>query len=244
MQVLIVDDEQPARERLQRLIEGLDGYEVAGQAASGHEAVKRYNEHKPEVVLMDIRMPVMDGLEAARHLMMDETPPAVIFTTAYNDHALEAFETHAVDYLLKPVRKERLLEALEHAKRNTRAQLENVSADGTAGQTPRLNICVRHRGDLMLIAIDDIVCMRAADKYVTLHHIHGEALTEESLVQLEQEFKEQFLRVHRNALIAKERLCGLEKQTDGGHFARLRGSEITVEVSRRHLPTVRKLLKQ
>lgn len=244
MQILIVDDEKPARERLQRLVSGLAGYETAGEAENGREAIEQYNKLQPEIVLLDIRMPVMDGLEAAKHLIADETPPAVIFTTAYNDHAIEAFETHACDYLLKPVRKERLLEALQSASRQTKAQLQKtLSTESELNQAPRQNICVRHRGSLLLIPIDDIICMRAADKYVTLHHVNGEALTEESLIQLEQEFGDRFLRVHRNSLISRDRFSGLEKQNDGSHSALLRDSEIRIEVSRRHLPMLRKLLK-
>lgn len=241
MNVLIVDDEQPARERLRRLLDSLDEYTVAGEASNGVEAIEQYNAFKPEIVLLDIRMPVMDGLEAARHLAADATPPGVIFTTAYGDHALEAFETQAVDYLLKPVRKERLLAALSSAQRRNRAQVASVRHQ--SGQARR-HICVRHRGNLILIAIEDILYFQAADKYVTLYHRGGQALVEESLVQLEEEFGDRFIRVHRNALIAADQLCGLEKTADTTTRIRLRDSDDRVEVSRRHLPAVRRLLKE
>lgn len=241
MRVLIVDDEQPARERLRRILERLEGVEVAGEAAGGREAIERYNALQPEIVLLDIRMPVMDGLETARHLMADDTPPAVIFTTAYGDHALEAFETQAVDYLLKPVRRERLERALHSARRNTRAQLEALQEDSPAESRARTSICVRHRGNLLLIPVTDIFYFQASDKYVTLYHKGGQALIEESLVQLEQEFGERFVRVHRNALVAAEQLRGLEK-SGGSAYVRLCDSEDRVEVSRRHLPAVRRLL--
>lgn len=244
MNILIVDDEQPARERLRRLLESLDVHTVAGEAANGREAIEHYNRLKPEIVLLDIRMPVMDGLETARHLALDETPPGIIFTTAYGDHALEAFETHAVDYLLKPVRRERLEAALASAQRRNRAQLEAVrDGAGQSGQARR-HICVRHRGNLMLIPVEDILYFQAADKYVTLYHRGGQALIEESLVQLEQEFGDRFVRVHRNALVAAGQLCGLDKESGGVTRARLRDCDARLEVSRRHLPAVRRLLKE
>jgi two-component system response regulator AlgR len=158
MKVLIVDDEQPARERLVRLLAEINGYEVAGEAANGPEAIERYNALKPEIVLLDIRMPGMDGLETARHLMDDETPPAIIFTTAYGDHALEAFDTHAVGYLLKPVRTERLAEALDASRRSNRSQLAPALTH-RIGQPAeaRTHICVRMRGNLQLIPLGDIL---------------------------------------------------------------------------------------
>jgi two-component system response regulator AlgR len=244
MRILVVDDEQPARDRLKRMVETLDGFEFAGEAASGRDAINRYNEVKPEIVLLDIRMPLMDGLEVARHLMADTIPPAIIFTTAYSDHTLAAFETHAVDYLLKPVRKERLLAALQSAQRNTRAQIQAVVQTETTANTPRKSICVRHRGNLLLIAIDDILCFHASDKYVTLYHKKGEALTEESLIRLEEEFARWFVRIHRNALLAKAQIASIEKHSDGTTWARLRDGNMEFEVSRRHLPALRKLIKQ
>ena len=241
MKVLIVDDEAPARERLKRLIQDLSDYEVAGEAANGMEAVQLFNRTQPEVVLLDIRMPVMDGIEAAQHLSNHDTPPAVIFTTAYGDHALQAFETHAVDYLLKPIRRERLEEALSAAKRTTRAQVGQVVED--TKPEGRSHICVRQRGNLELIAIEDIYYFYAEHKYVTLKHREGEVLIEESLVSLEKEFGDRFLRIHRNCLVATEQLHGLDKMADGSHRVVLTDSEETLEVSRRHLSTVRKILR-
>jgi two-component system response regulator AlgR len=244
MRILIVDDEQPARDRLRRLVETLDGFELAGEAESGRDAIARYNELKPEIILLDIRMPLMDGLEVARHLMADETPPAIIFTTAYSDHTLEAFETHAVDYLLKPVRKERLLTALQSAQRNTRAQIRAITQSEGPASAPRQSICVRHRGNLLLIELKDILCFHASDKYVTLYHKNGEALTEESLIHLEQEFEQTFIRIHRNALIAKAQIAGIQKQANAVTLVNLRDSKLQLEVSRRHLPALKQLIKQ
>lgn len=244
MRILIVDDEKPARDRLHRIIDSIEGFDAIAHAASGEQALAAYNESKPEIVLLDIRMPLMDGLEVAQHLMADDPPPAVIFTTAYSDHALEAFETHAVDYLLKPVRKERLIQALQTAKRNTRAQIQAVTAEEPNRIRQRKGICVRHRGNLLLIPVNDIVCFRASDKYVTLYHKNGEALTEESLVNLEQEFSQTFMRIHRNALVAQNQIAGLTKRGDGSTLLTLRDSDMQLEVSRRHLAAVRQRIKQ
>ncbi len=244
MRILIVDDEKPARDRLKRLVESLDDFSLSGEAAGGFEAIDHYNQYKPEIILLDIRMPQMDGLEVAQHLMADETPPAIIFTTAYSDHALAAFETHAVDYLLKPIRKERLLTALQSAQKNTRAQVNAIIASTPPFENVRKSICVRHRGNLLLIPLENILCFRASDKYVTLYHQDGEALTEESLVHLEQEFTEKFIRIHRNALVAREQIAGLNKRTDGSTVLKLRDSDIQLEVSRRHLPAIRQRIKE
>jgi two-component system response regulator AlgR len=243
MKVLIVDDEQPARERLARLLVEIPGYEVAGEAANGHEAIDRYNALKPEIVLMDIRMPGMDGLETARHLMADETPPAVIFTTAYGDHALEAFDAHAVGYLLKPVRVEKLEEVLRSAQRSTRSQLAPALTDKPGTAAPRTHICVRLRGNLQLISVKDILYFRAEDKYVTLQHVDGTALIEDSLVKLEEEFVDSFLRVHRNALVSADRISGLKKLADNTFAVSLKGTEETLDISRRHLAAIRRLIK-
>lgn len=241
MKILVVDDEQPARERLCRLIGELHGYEVAGEAANGREAIELYRVLKPEIVLLDIRMPVMDGLESAQHLSTDETPPAVIFTTAYSDHALEAFNTHAVGYLLKPVRKENLAASLAAARRSTRAQLQAVN-DVIGKSKARTHLCVHIRGNLELIPVDEIYYFRAEDKYVVLHHRNGQSLIEDSLVKLEEEFGDRFMRVHRNALVAKTEVIGLE-QSGGGTALKLKHCEQRLSVSRRHLPEVRHFLK-
>jgi two-component system, LytTR family, response regulator AlgR len=242
MRVLIVDDEAPARERLRAMVEALAGHEVVGEGANGAEALDLAQRQHPDVVLMDIRMPGMDGLEAARHLTELDSPPAVIFTTAYDQHALAAFEAQAVDYLLKPIRKERLQDALERAVRLTRPQLTALQ-----GRAPlaggRTHICARIRGNLQLIPVAEIVYFMADQKYVSVRYLQGEVLIEEPLKALEEEFGARFLRIHRNALVAVPFLEGLEKDEDGRHLVRLRGVAQTLEVSRRHLPEVRQRLK-
>ena len=239
MKVVIVDDEDLARERMRRLLENLEGVQVVGEAANGKEALFAAEASTPDLVLMDIRMPVMDGLEAARHLAVWENSPAVIFTTAYSDHALEAFETHAVDYLLKPIRKARLHEALKNASRLTRIQISALDE----GKKGRQNLCARIRGNLQLIAVSEVFFFQADQKYVTVRHQGGSTLIEDSLKELEQEFSDRFIRIHRNALVAVEYLQGLEKNSAGHISVSIDGVEDRLEVSRRHVAEVRKRLK-
>jgi two-component system response regulator AlgR len=239
LRVLVVDDEPLARERLSHLVEEMPTAELAGVAASGEEAILLAGRLRPEVVLLDIRMPGMDGLEAAHHLARMPEPPAVIFTTAFEQHALAAFDVQAAGYLLKPVRPDKLQEAIERARRPTRAQLTRI-AEGAAG--PRTRIAVRTRDELKLIPVDDIVCFVAEQKYTTLRHAGGEALIEESLKSLEEEFGERFVRVHRNSLAAVAHVLGLERDADGRQLVRLRGGA-TLAVSRRLATDVAKRLK-
>lgn len=239
MKVLIVDDETPARARLARLVDALDGYEVAGEAADGAEAVRQVDATGADIVLLDVRMPGMDGIEAARHLAGAEPPPAVIFTTAYGDHALEAFESQAVDYLLKPVRAERLTRALASARRSTRAQLSAVGEDAA----PRAQICARLGGEMQLVPVSEVLYFLAEHKYVTVRHRRGEVLIEEPLKSLEREFGDRFLRIHRNALVAEAWVGGLRRARSGRQSIWFKETDETLEVSRRHLPAVRRRLR-
>lgn len=241
MKVLIVDDEKPARDRLRRLLGGLPEYSVVAEARNGNEAVEFTEQYQPDIILMDIRMPGMDGLEAAGHISHKEQPPAVIFTTAFSDHALEAFETHAMDYLLKPVRVDRLQQALDSCSRLNRVQMRD-QLDVIASNESRKHICARVRGNLVLIALEDIYYFQAEQKYVTVRHAAGEVLIEEPLKTLEQEFSEQFYRIHRNALVRLNKVAGMKNNQDG-HQVFFTGIEDKLEVSRRHLPGVRKILK-
>lgn len=239
MKVLIVDDEAPARARLKRLVADLDGYEIAGEASDGAEAVRVADRTGPDIVLLDVRMPGTDGLEAARHLANAEPPPAIIFTTAFGDHALEAFEAHAVDYLLKPVRAERLERAMATARRSTRAQL----ADAGVAEGPRGQICARLGGEMELVPVAEVLYFLAEHKYVTVRHRHGEVLIEESLRTLEDEFGDRFLRIHRNALVAEQWVGGMRRDATGRTRVWFKQCDDTLEVSRRHLPGVRKRLR-
>lgn len=240
MKVVIVDDEAPARERLEQLCRQLDGVEVVDCASDGKSALASCRKFNPDTVLMDIRMPAMDGLEAARHLAALDHPPAVIFTTAYGDHALEAFDSEAVDYLLKPIRRERLAQALSRAGRLTRAQLSALSE---ANERARSHLSINHQGNIHLIPLDKVIFFQADQKYVTVYHSDGEALLDESLKNLEQEFGETFIRIHRNALVAVSALTGMKRDNQGSYHVSLAGSNEKPEVSRRHVTEVRRLLK-
>ncbi len=240
MNVLIVDDEQLARQRLRHMLSGM-GEHVVGEAANGEQALQQTQNASPDVVLLDIRMPGMDGLEAAGYINQMENPPAIIFTTAYTDHALRAFETHAVDYLLKPIKQDRLASAISAAKRLTRAQIEQLRIDDI--NEARSKICVKSRGSLELVPIEEIIYFKADQKYVTLKTDDHEYLIEESLKALEAEFANRFVRIHRNALVSENHIVGLSRNDTGHQCIVLDDTDDVLEVSRRHLPTIRKKLK-
>lgn len=245
MNVLIVDDEPLARERLSRLVGELDSYRVLEPAASnGEEALALIDSLKPDIVLLDIRMPGLDGLQVAAKLCERDTPPAVIFCTAHDEFALDAFKVSAVGYLVKPVRPEHLAEALRKAERPNRVQLAALTRPaGESGSGPRSHISARTRKGIELIPLDQVIYFIADHKYVTLRHEGGEVLLDEPLKSLEDEFGDRFVRIHRNALVARERIERLQR-TPLGHFQLylkgLNGDALTV--SRRHVAGVRKLM--
>lgn len=241
MKLLIVDDEPLARERLKALVGEVGGHVVVGEAVNGREAVEQAEALGADIVLLDISMPVMDGLEAAQHLAGLRPAPAVVFCTAYDQHALAAFEAAAVDYLVKPVRRERLAEALERARRHRSAQELPDLGGGQARQ--RSHLSARLRGSLRLIPVDEIRYLQAEEKYVVVHHARGEDLIEESLKSLETEFGERFIRIHRNCLVAADEFAELRRGNDGQVRAILRNDAAALEVSRRCLPTLRERLK-
>lgn len=242
MKTLIVDDEPLARERLAALLTEIGGIELIGQADNGKLAIEAVERFNPDVVLMDIRMPVMDGLEAARHLASFQTAPAIVFCTAYDDEALAAFEANAVDYLLKPIRIERLKAALERVRRFNGVRLQ-APEHVRAPTQRRTHICARVRGNLVLVAITEVDYLLAEDKYIVVHYNKGEVLIEEALKNLEHEFADRFVRVHRNCLVARDKLIGLSREVDGRVFAKLAGVITPLEVSRRNLPGLRKLVR-
>lgn len=255
MKILVVDDEKLARDRLVRLLEKGGEHQIVGEAADGRSAINKVEALHPDVVLMDIRMPGMDGLEAARHLMKLEDPPAIIFCTAYGEHALEAFQTHAVGYLLKPVKAEQLLEALASAARLNRAQMKNIASIASeapeqslsvppeAPKVARQHISARTRHGLELIPIHEVRCFVADHKYVTVYHTKGELLIDDTLKDLEDEFGERFVRVHRNALISLPHVEGMERVPLGHYRLRLQGTATKPIISRRHVSELRKQLQ-
>ncbi|MDB6087508.1 MAG: DNA-binding response regulator [Gammaproteobacteria bacterium] len=231
LKVLIVDDEPPARERLRSLLVEIPDVEVVGEAVNGQQSLARTHELAPDVVLLDVRMPGMDGIEAARHLNTLEEPPAVIFTTAFDEYAVNAFDAHAIGYLLKPIRKEKLAAALARAGRLTRPQLQKIAAANNDKR--RTHIAARHREGLRLIPLEEVQFFFAEQKYTTVRHLKGEDLIEDSLRALEDEFDSAFVRIHRNALVSVRYLERIERNAEGQYFVRLRGCEAPLQVSRR-----------
>ncbi|HTP39735.1 MAG TPA: LytTR family DNA-binding domain-containing protein [Steroidobacteraceae bacterium] len=231
--ILIVDDEPLARERLRSLLATLPGTTLAGEAAAGDEAVVKAQALRPDVVLLDVRMPGMNGLEAARHMALLDNPPAIIFTTAYDAYALEAFEAAAVGYLLKPVRSEKLAAALERAARFGQAQWEQIAGPQAPQPDARTHIAIKVREGMRLVPLRDIYCFIADQKYTTVRHTGGSDLIEDSLRALELEFPAQFVRVHRNALVNAQRIAAIERSAEGQYAVVLQDLDEQIPVSRR-----------
>jgi two-component system, LytTR family, response regulator AlgR len=228
LRALVVDDEQPARDRLTSLLRELGQVDVVGEARNAAEALQRINELEPDLLYLDVRMPGMSGLELARHLGSLDVPPAIIFTTAHDEHAMEAFEAEAVGYLLKPVRKEKLAAATERAQRLTRRQL-----GGVAVVAPRTHLSVRQRDSIKLLRLEEVISLVAEQKYITVRHTGGEDLLDESLRTLEAELGDRFVRIHRSALVNRSYIEAVERSAEGHHLIRLRGVNEPMQVSRR-----------
>ena len=244
MNVLIVDDEPLARDRLQRMIASLPDFNVVAMAENGQQAIQQARETSPDVVLMDVRMPGMDGIAAAQHLAELEPPPAVIFCTAYEDYAIEAFSSQAIGYLLKPVKQADLDAALSRTGRVNKAQLNNLQDSVGIGEGGRTHLAAKNRGEIDLIPIGDVRLFQADHKYVTAYHTDGEALLDDTLKELEGEFEGRFVRIHRNALVSVLHIEGLERDSEGHCFVRLKDLDIKPQVSRRHITPVRRLLEK
>ncbi|RAP56935.1 LytTR family DNA-binding domain-containing protein [Oleiagrimonas sp. MCCC 1A03011] len=229
MKIIIVDDEPLARARLEALLGECEDAAVIASVSDGEAALAICMQAQPDLLLLDINMPGMDGTALAQRLARLPRPPQVVFCTAYEQFAPRAFELGVVDYLLKPVRLERLREALQRAR---------LRIDAAPGAAPALT--ARSRDEERRIPLAEVIFLVADEKYVTVHHDHGEALIEDSLRQLEQAWPEHLLRVHRNCLVASARLLGIRTLDDGRSVVRLAGTEQTPEVSRRSLPAVRR----
>jgi two-component system response regulator AlgR len=245
LRVLIVDDEAPARRRLRQLLE--DCCEVlplaiVGEAATGREALEVLHAAPADLVLTDIHMPDMDGLELARHLLKLPDPPVVIFTTAFQQHALDAFEVNAVDYLLKPVRLPRLLSALQKLPRLKPLSTERLDELPT---NARRYLSITERGRVILVPIEDVVYLKAELKYITIRTAEREYLFEESLTRLEEEFGPRFVRVHRNCLVGRDFIRGFERRVsddgDAHWVVLLRDVPESLPVSRRQQSIVREI---
>jgi two-component system response regulator AlgR len=233
IRVLIVDDEPPARERLGRMLADVPAVTVVGEAGNGADAIAAAARLAPDVVLLDIRMPGMDGIEAARHLGTLAEPPAVVFVTAHDEHALAAFEAQALGYLLKPVRQEKLVRSIQRAARVTGARLLRVAEQSQLGRR-RQQVCARLGDQLRLIPVDDIYYFAAGQKYVTVRHRGGSDLIDESLRALAAEFAPDFARIHRNSLVATRYVDVVERGAEGQYLVRVKECGELLPVSRRH----------
>ncbi|MCC6532201.1 MAG: response regulator transcription factor [Burkholderiales bacterium] len=244
LRILIVDDELPALRRLRELLADIGervGLVLIGEAAHGREALVIAAAHAPDVVLLDVRMPEIDGIEVARHLQKLPRPPVIVFTTAYDAYAIKAFEVHAVDYLLKPIRAARLEEALNRAR--AAAPLEDDDLRSMQTQA-RVTLCAQERGRIHLIPVADILYLKAELKYVTARTVEREFVLEESLTKLEQEFAERFVRIHRNCLVARAAIRGfarVQDEAEGHWVVMLKGIDDRLAVSRRQHHVVREL---
>ena len=247
MRVLIVDDEKPARDRLRRILQDEDEFEVVAEAGNGHDALSIAAECEPDIVLLDIRMPGLDGIETAHHLNKLERTPAVVFATAYDEYAVDAFEARAIGYVLKPVRRSRLVAALEHASKLANSTITEAASQANMGGQ-RQHVCAKVRGELKLIPVTDIRCLIADQKYVRVEHANGQNLIDESLKSLAAEFGETFVRIHRSALVAVDKIDGIEKTSSGKSRVVLRnGSQVDDKeliISRRHVAEVRRRVKE
>ena len=252
MRILIVDDEPLARKRLRVLLEEAEmatfNLEVVGEASNGEEGLAMAIALKPEVILLDIRMPGLDGLQVARHLMSMGEAPSIIFTTAYDEHALAAFDAQAVGYLLKPIRQQKLVESLSRAAQLSEKQIETLTHESNDGSLQRDRICLNKRGELTIIPLHDIRYFMADQKYVSLFYYKNEQLHEEiiddTLKELELEFSNYFLRAHRNALVAKEYIEKLTRDEEGHYHVHIQDMTESLSVSRRQVKDVKILLKK
>ena len=251
LSVMIVDDEAPARARLRDLLSDVAievPNAVVAEAANGLLAIEAIGEHRIDVALVDIRMPKMDGIELARHLGRLEKPPVIIFVTAYDSYAVEAFELNAIDYLVKPVRAQRLAAALQKVRLNYPATPVPLPVLAKLQQRARAHLSCHERGRLLLIPLNEILYLKADLKYVTARTAVRDYLLDESLTHLEEEFSERFIRLHRSALVAKDAIIGFEKSTaedaETQWQALLRGIPEKLPVSRRQWPLVKSYAKQ
>ena len=243
MEILIVDDELLARQRLVRMIEKLDGYNVIAEADNADAALAAIDEFDPDVVLLDVRMPGKDGLALAHDISGLDCPPAIIFCTAFDQYALDAFGTAAIGYLLKPIKSEQLQEALTKAQKLNKVQRAAAQQPVIDNKNIRSHISAKTRRGIELIPLDDIRYFVADHKYVTVFHRHGEHLLDETLKELEEEFGARFIRVHRNALVSVKHIEAIERATQGQYQVRLADTEQRPIISRRHVSDVKELLK-
>ena len=239
LKILIADDEAPARNRMRYLLADIENVAVVAEAKNGKEAIDLAVKTKPDLMLLDIRMPLMDGIEAAQHAQKLTPAPHIIFTTAFDAYAIKAFDLSAIDYLLKPIRLERLQAAINKAQALKPKQIEALKPL----QKIRSHLSIHERGRVLLVPIETIIYLRAELKYITVRTVEREYLIEESLTNLEAEFAERFIRLHRNCLVAPLFITGYEKRKNEDDeqqwVAILNGIPESIAISRRQQHLVR-----
>jgi two-component system, LytTR family, response regulator AlgR len=237
--ILIADDEAPARNRLRDLLSDIANVNIVAEAKNGKEAIDLAQQTKPDLMLLDIRMPLMDGIEAAQHAQKLETKPNIIFTTAFDAYAIKAFDLNAIDYLLKPIRLERLQAAIDKAHALKPIEIAALKPL----QKTRTHLSIHERGRVLLVPIETIIYLRAELKYITVRTAEREYLVEESLTNLEVEFDERFIRLHRNCLVSPNFIAGYEKRLNAENeqqwVALLKCIPETIAISRRQQHLVR-----
>ena len=245
MDILICDDESLAIERLSRLVTQL-GHHVVATATHGRQAIELVQSLEPDVILLDIQMPEMDGLTCAQYLRQLDPMPAIIFCTAYDHHALDAFRSNAEGYLLKPVMQQELQQVLDHIIKLTQAQLSTIKQKENMDEIKisRHQIAAKTYRGVELVPVENIYYFLADQKYVTVRHKNGSVLIDETLKDLENEFGDGFIRIHRNALVSIGFLDGLEVVSSGQYQVRCRDLEERLAVSRRHLPNLRERIQK
>ena len=240
--VLVVDDEPLARQRLLRLLGNLEHYTAIGEAENGEEALHKIAETHPDIVLLDIRMPEVDGLQIAERINQLDTPPAIVFCTAYDDYAIAAFQVNAVGYILKPVRQEALQNALDKSARLNKTQL-NALEQNKQTEDAQYLVAKTYKGT-ELIELTHIYYFMADQKYVTVYHQGGETIIDDTLKDLERTYANYFLRVHRNALVNQNRIHALNRNAQGHYELKLDGVSTPLSVSRRHAQELKQWLQQ
>lgn len=250
LRILIVDDEAPARERMRELLADCASecpHSVIGECANGYDGLAALSRETADLVLVDIHMPQMSGIEFARHLLKLPAPPATIFVTAHDQYAVRAFELNAIDYLLKPVRAARLAAALHRAAKAGNDKRPGRELLASIDPHPRRHLSIVERGRILLLPLGEVLYLKAELKYVTVKTTQREYLLEESLAHLEHEFGDQFVRIHRNCLVARAAIRGFERvaeeQGEAGWAVLLEGGGEKMSISRRQWPALKGLAK-
>ena len=233
MNVVIIDDEPLARARLKRLLGNT--INVLGEAGNGTDALALIDKARPDLVFLDIDMPGISGLEIANYLNELSLPPAIVFVTAHPEHALDAIDLSAAGYLVKPVSLLSLEKTLKKLGRLNKVHLQKQQS---------VKIPYQLAGSLRSVEMKDVFYFSAEEKYTKMVFTHGEVLIEQSLKQLEQQYPEYVLRIHRNRLINKQKLVALHTHKSGHHLVELEGlNKQLLSVSRRSIKLVKSILQ-